>query len=290
MTSFAVVFFLFNMLFCCSLFFISAPLKLFSFVETIKKFLLFYQTKIANLWIFLNNLNIALTQKVEWDIRGSKKDLRSLNKKSWYFLVANHQSAIDILVLQKVFLGKIPFLKFFIKKELFWTPILGQCWWLFDFPFLERGKKGEKRKGRDFKTIKKQAKLLKKSPTTIISFLEGTRLTRKKAGALTQSPYTNLLKPKAGGFALILEALEEKLNGNLLDVTLLYPDHKSSLLDLFLGKVKKVVVHVRLLKLPENLVGSYEKDSKSREKIYSYVNELWLEKDKILSELKEEFC
>ena len=49
--------------------------------------------------------------------------VENLDPNGWYMVVANHQSWVDILVLQKVFHRKIPFLKFFLKKELFWFPI-----------------------------------------------------------------------------------------------------------------------------------------------------------------------
>jgi len=53
---------------------------------------------------------------------------------------------VDILVLQRVFHRKIPFLKFFIKKELFWFPFLGQAWWALDFPFIKRYSKAKLQK------------------------------------------------------------------------------------------------------------------------------------------------
>ena len=52
--------------------------------------------------------------------------------------VSNHQSWVDILVLQKVFNRRIPFLKFFLKQELIWVPLLGLAWWALEFPFMRR--------------------------------------------------------------------------------------------------------------------------------------------------------
>ena len=91
-------------------------------------------TAIANGWVAVNNLNQKLFNGVRWDVRG----LDNLDPKGWYMVVANHQSWVDILVLQTVFYRKIPFLKFFLKKELFWFPFLGQAWWALDFPFMKR--------------------------------------------------------------------------------------------------------------------------------------------------------
>ena len=56
-----------------------------------------------------------------WDVEG----VETLDRSEWYLVLANHQSWVDIAVLQRIFHRKIPFLKFFIKKELLWLPILG---------------------------------------------------------------------------------------------------------------------------------------------------------------------
>jgi 1-acyl-sn-glycerol-3-phosphate acyltransferase len=39
-----------------------------------------------------------------------------------YLVLANHQSWVDILVLQKVFNRRMPLLRFFLKRQLFWVP------------------------------------------------------------------------------------------------------------------------------------------------------------------------
>lgn len=287
----AFLFFTLNMTFCGALFFLLSPFKIFFWSTSIQKTLSKCYTKIASLWISINNLNILITQRIEWKIIGESETSRLLNKKNWYFILANHQSALDIIVLQKVFSGKIPFLKFFIKKELFWLPLLGQCWWLLDFPFLKRNKHKQKTEKKiDFNTIRKISNQLKQTPTSIISFLEGTRLNKNKQKELTISPYKNLLKPKAGGFALVLETMGKKLNNQVIDVTIFYPQGAKSLLALFFGQVKKVVIQIRCLDIPKDLIGKYEDDANSREKIYDFINKLWQEKDKSLLQLKKDFC
>jgi len=49
---------------------------------------------------------------------------------TWFWPIT---SLVDILVLQRVFHRKIPFLKILSKKELFWFPFLGQAWWAWIF-------------------------------------------------------------------------------------------------------------------------------------------------------------
>ncbi len=68
------------------------------------------------------------------DVRG----LEGLSTREWYLVVSNHQSWVDILVLQAVFNRRIPFLKFFLKQQLIWVPFLGLAWWALDFPFMRR--------------------------------------------------------------------------------------------------------------------------------------------------------
>ena len=122
----ALTFFLLNTITCGSAILILAPFKLLLLpFNKAQQTILRMSLNIGTLWVTLNNLNMALTQKIKWEIRG----LPPLDKKDWYFIISNHQSALDIVVLQRVFNHKIPFLKFLVKKELFWVPILGQCWW-----------------------------------------------------------------------------------------------------------------------------------------------------------------
>ena len=46
-----------------------------------------------------------------------------------YLVLANHQSWVDILVLQKVFNRRIPLLRFFLKRQLVRCRGGGDDWW-----------------------------------------------------------------------------------------------------------------------------------------------------------------
>ncbi len=59
---------------------------------------------IAGLWIYINSVTTDLFCKIDWDIRGLDK----LNPKQWYLVLSNHQSWVDILVLQKTLRKKSP--------------------------------------------------------------------------------------------------------------------------------------------------------------------------------------
>ena len=127
---------------------------------------------IAQGWVGFNCLGLKLGKNLRWDVQG----VDGLQPDAWYLLVANHQSMVDIVVLQNIFHRKIPVLKFFLKKELFWVPFLGIAWWTLDFPFMKRTSSGRK----DMETAAKACDKFRLLPVTIMNFVEGTRFTTAK--------------------------------------------------------------------------------------------------------------
>ena len=89
---------------------------------------------IAEAWIAGNSGWMAMTQRTGWDVEG----IAGLDPHNWYLVNCNHQSWADIFVLQHLFNRRIPLLKFFIKDQLKWVPIMGLAWWALDFPFMRR--------------------------------------------------------------------------------------------------------------------------------------------------------
>jgi len=237
----------------------------------------------ASAWISLNNLTTRIFTRIRWDIHG----LDHLNLKDWYLVIANHQSWVDILVLQNIFNRKVPFLKFFLKKELIYVPFLGLCWWALDFPFMKRFSAKQiaanpALKGSDIETTRKACEKFRFKPVSVMNFLEGTRFTPAKHDK-QQSPFSHLLKPKAGGISFVLNAMGEHLH-KLLDVTIYYPKKPPSFWDYISGKVQDIKVRVRVLPIDRQLIGDYE-DPQFRQKFQHWVNQLWLDKDQLLSEL-----
>ncbi len=234
--------------------------------------------ELGNGWIKGNNLNMALTQNIQWKVEG----LEDLKLDEWYVVISNHQSWLDILVLQKIFLGKIPFLKFFLKQELIWVPILGPCWWALDFPFMKRYSKEflEKNphlRGKDLETTKIACEKFKKMPISIMNFVEGTRFTKEKH-AKKKSPYKNLLGPKAGGVGFLISAMGDYIH-KMVNVTIYYPGSKKSMMDLFFGRIKEIRVKVEIMDIPTDLKGDIEKDPKVRENVQNFLNKTWEKKD-----------
>ena len=240
---------------------------------------------IAESWIWVNNQNQRfMSGGTRWEIEGLEK----LNRSEKYLVLANHQSWVDILVLQRIFHRKIPFLKFFIKKELIWLPILGQAWWAMDFPFLKRYTRRQltKRphlKGKDLEITRKACKKFKQIPISIMNFVEGTRFSNEKHRS-QQSPYEHLLKPRAGGIASVLASMGKQIN-HVLDVTIVYPKGAKSFWALLCGRVQQVKVCVRSLPVGPELIGDYTNDGNFRAYLQHWLNNLWAEKNRRIEEM-----
>jgi 1-acyl-sn-glycerol-3-phosphate acyltransferase len=234
---------------------------------------------IAESWIACNSGWMALTQQTTWDVEG----IEGLDPKSWYLVNSNHQSWVDILVLQHLLNRRIPLLKFFIKQQLIWVPVMGLAWWALDFPFMRRHseeflKKHPEMRGKDQETTRRACEKFALIPTSVMNFLEGTRFTAAKH-AKQNSPYVHLLKPKAGGMALALNAMGDKFR-SILDVTVVYPDGTPTFNDFLAGKLRRVTVRVRSLPIPSHLLGGdYAQDPVFREAFAQWVQQLWRDKD-----------
>ncbi len=234
---------------------------------------------LAESWIAVNSWFIDVATPTRFEISG----LEGLRYEGWYLVLSNHQSWVDIPVLQRVFNRRIPFLKFFLKRQLIWVPMLGLAWWALDFPFMRRHSQAEiahrpELRGQDMAATRKACERFKTIPVSVMNFVEGTRFTPEKH-ASQQSPYRHLLKPKAGGVAFVLGAMGDCLQA-VLDVTVIYPHGRPTLMDLLAGRIPLVRVDVQQLPVPTALVGGdYEGNSEFREQFQTWINGLWQEKD-----------
>ena len=243
----------------------------------------------AETWAEVDKLIFSLCIPTVWDVRGNAK----LRVDTSYLCVSNHQTWVDIPALIQVLNRKIPFFKFFLKKELIWVPLLGLAWWALDYPFLKRYSKAflDKNphlKGQDLEITKAACELFKRQPVTVVNYLEGTRFSEAKRLA-QQSPYQHLLKPKAGGVAFVLAALGEQLDA-LLDVTIVYPGNKApGFWDLVSGSIPRVIVDIEVRELdPALWAGDYETDPAVRQAVQAWVNQLWHDKDARIERLRAE--
>jgi 1-acyl-sn-glycerol-3-phosphate acyltransferase len=242
---------------------------------------------IAETWISGNSGWMKLTQRTEWDVEG----IAGLDPQNWYLVNSNHQTWADIFVLQHLFNRRIPLLKFFIKDQLKWVPVMGLAWWALDFPFMRRHseeylKLHPEMRGKDQAATRKACEKFALIPTSVMNFLEGTRFTPAKHQRQA-SPYRHLLKPKAGGIALALNAMGDRFRA-ILDVTIVYPDGAPNFWEFLCGRLRRVIVRVQILPVPAHLMKSdYANDAATREAFAVWVRQLWQDKDAQISSLLE---
>lgn len=265
---------------------VGAILKIIIPLEFIKKFVTKLLIACATNWVSLNGAFMYMFLKVEWDVT----DVEGLSPNDWYFVNCNHQSWSDIPIVQKILNRRIPMLKFFLKKELIWVPIIGICWWALDFPFMKRStpeqiKKDPSLAGKDLETTRQACEKFKTTPVSVFNFLEGTRFNKTKHEK-QQSPYKNLLKPKAGGAAFVLGSMGEQMN-TMLDITIVYTDKEIGPWDLFCGRINKVIVHLRTIDIPKEYLGrDYGNDPEFKASFQVWLNELWEDKDRLIDDIK----
>lgn len=265
--------------------FLLALLKLLVPVKPVQRVIRSVMHWIAETWVAGNSAWMNSVQRTQWDVQG----LQSVDRNDSYLVTSNHQSWVDIFVLQYQLNRHMPMLKFFLKKELIWVPVAGLCWWALEFPFMKRYSKEylarhPEKQGQDLATTRKACERYKTNPVSVFNFLEGTRFTPEKH-AQQKSPFRYLLKPKAGGIAFVLDAMGEQLK-SLVNITIHYPDGKPELWDLLSGKVRKVVMRIEQMDIPQSFIGkNYDQDEAYRAEFQQWVNTLWEDKDALLAEL-----
>jgi 1-acyl-sn-glycerol-3-phosphate acyltransferase len=229
----------------------------------------------AESWIAVNSALFDGFTRIRWQVAG----LDGLRRDGNYLVLSNHQSWVDIPVLQKVFNRRIPFMRFFLKSQLIWVPLLGPAWWALDFPFMKRYSgatllRHPELQGKDMAATRRACEKFRHMPVSVMNFAEGTRFTPAKHAAQS-SPYRYLLRPKAGGVAFVLDAMGDALSA-ILDVTIVYPAGPCTMLDLIAGRVHDIRVHVRELPLAAAMGGD---GVFSRGHVKLWMNTVWSEKD-----------
>ncbi|HSQ71108.1 MAG TPA: acyltransferase [Rubrivivax sp.] len=274
-----------NTLFWCALLFALAVVKLVLPFKAVRVRIDPLLNAISTLWIDCNSAWMRLTQRTAWDVQG----VDGLRYAGWYLVNSNHQTWADIFVLQHVLNRRIPMLKFFLKQQLIYVPVIGLAWWALDFPFMKRhsaaqlARRPELRQ-QDRLTTMRACEKFALVPTCVMNFAEGTRFTRAKHAA-QGSPYRHLLKPKAGALALALNAMGEKFH-SLVDVTIAYPGGAPDFWQFLCGDTPRIVVRVRQLPIPtEFCAGDYAEDPVFRARFQAWLSDLWQDKDAQLDTL-----
>ena len=241
---------------------------------------------VSNVWLAVILFWLRHVLRIRFEVDNEVE----LSKKQWYMVVSNHQSWVDIFALFHATKGKIPLLKFFIKKELMKVPVVGQAWWAMDYPFMQRHSpayiaKHPEKADDDLRATKKACEKFSHVPTSIVNFLEGTRFNEQKR-VKQNAPYQYLLRPKAGGIAFAIQALGERFS-SMIDTTIVYEGHPPSFWDLACGRVGTVSMQMRPVEIPEKFIKmDYQHNRQDKKDFQQWLHELWLVKDAHIAQMK----
>lgn len=266
-----------------------ATLKLIVPHQGFKTFL--YRLMLA-IYVYAVKVDNILLQRllgIRFDVNG----LEGMDPTRNYLVISNHRSWADILVLQSLLIRGAPIIKFIVKSEIVFIPLVGLICWAYEYPFVKRqslkdkSRKNDNRK-RDLQTIDAQLAVLGKHPTTIINFLEGTRFSLVKSKK-HNSPHRHLLKAKAGGLSYILKTFGSQID-TVLDFTLAYDAEEPVFWKFLGGACKQVKVDVRHISMETLLakMGS-QLDNISYEDVSNWLTSFWEEKDQKMERFYKDF-
>ena len=240
-------------------------------------------------WTRCNGLIYRLAPPIRFEMSG----FEGLRQDGSYLVVANHQSWSDIVLMQHLFTGRIPYLRFFSKRELLKLPIIGGALWGLDFPLMHRHStkamtRNPALRTDDLEATRAACERYRGRPVSIVIFLEGTRCTADKHAA-QKSPYRNLLRPRAGGLAFSIDSMGDQFD-TLLDVTIVYPEGNSGFKDLVCGRLRHVVFDVRPRPIPPDLLGrDYLSDPRYRRQMQNWLTGIWEDKDQHIDQARDRF-
>ncbi len=271
--------FCFNLALCGSLVFAGGLLKLLIPLPVFRRNLAYPMNFFYRLWALINYLLICTFNKVSWTIKGDE----NLDKNSWYLMIANHQSWLDIFILSHFARTRIPEPRYFLKDSLKKVPFVGMACWALDMPFMRRYSRSYLKKnphliGKDIETTKKSCLKFKNQPTTIINFVEGTRYTEEKHRR-QNNKFQHLLTPKASGIAFTMQTMGEQFDKILL-VSIIYPQNPGHIMkDMLKGKLKEVVIDIEQINNSELLRGDYNNDVNYKRDFHRWLTQLWQRSD-----------
>ncbi|MBU2643584.1 1-acyl-sn-glycerol-3-phosphate acyltransferase [bacterium] len=222
-------------------------------------------------------------------IRFDVDPLEDLSADKNYLLISNHQSWADVLVYQSILINRTPIIKFIVKQELLYLPLIGLICWAYEYPrvhrksFQSKPDPGNSRKD-DLKTLRRKLADVGQKGSAIINFAEGTRFTDQKR-IKYDSPYEHLLKPRSGGFYFILNTFGHQID-SVLDFTIAY-DCSKPVFFKFLGKrCPRVMVRVTQIPMADLLHEvAGEDDQLDFNKVDAWLKARWIEKDRIIGTL-----
>jgi 1-acyl-sn-glycerol-3-phosphate acyltransferase len=228
---------------------------------------------LAERFVAGNNRIFDWLLPTEWDIAGVGD---GVERSGHYLIISNHVSWVDIFVLFRAFQGRAPFIRFFLKHQLIWAPIVGQGCWALEFPFMRRYtpeylERHPEKRGKDLETTRRACQRYRNFPVAIANYVEGTRFTPAKREQ-QQSPYRHLLRPRVRGISFVFASLGALLDATY-DVTIAYPGGETTMWAFITGKVSRIVVRARRVERPQP------------DETKEWIERLWREKDDLLDAL-----
>jgi len=240
-------------------------------------------SSVGELWVSVNKLMVWFYRGMKWDIHVPD----SLDHNGRYLVFCNHQSWVDILVLQHCLNRRAPFMRFLLKQELIWVPFLGFAWWALDMAFLRRYSpqqllKHPELRGKDLENAAHACEKLKHIPVSMMTFPEGTRFTTDKHEQ-QKSPFRHLLRPRYGGIGQVLYSFDDALD-SLIDVTIIYPGGAPGLWQFVSGQIRNISVSVRLLPIDAELRGrNFREQARAKKALIDWLHGIWMDKDQFIS-------
>jgi 1-acyl-sn-glycerol-3-phosphate acyltransferase len=271
-----------NLLFWGTPIVLGGLVKLLTFGETRRRVIVAL-VWLAERWALATNGILKLFLDTKWEIEGGA----DLDHDGHYLIISNHVSWVDIFAIMESFVGKGPFIRFFLKHTLMWFPIVGQACWALEFPFMRRyspeylARHPEKR-GRDLETTRIACRRYKKIPVAIVNFVEGTRFSEEKRED-QQSPYRHLLRPRIGGISFVIASMADQLEA-MYDVTIAYPNLDVTMWQLITNRLPWVKVRISRLEIPPAFHdAAITEPGPARDRFKGWVEEIWERKDATLA-------
>ncbi len=276
--------------FCVTvLFFPVSLLKILIPFGYVQRYTTNYLLGVVWLWIGFVNFIGRWISGIKIDVQG----LEGVKKRGHYFILSNHVAWVDIVLLFHLYHGRMPFPRWFMKRELIWIPFIGYVCWAVDMPFMYRVtpdkiKKNPKLRGKDMEITRRSCEKFRHRPVVITNYLEGTRFSKEKH-AQRQSPYKNLLPPKYSGSGFTMTAMGDLLDG-IIDMTIVYPPGQNPVgWNYIFGGVRHVVIRARIIPVPHEIISrNIQENPEAMQEFRNWINELWERKDREISEIKAE--
>jgi 1-acyl-sn-glycerol-3-phosphate acyltransferase len=173
--------------------------------------------------------------------------------------------------LQYIVVSQGPIIKFLIKRELIFVPVVGWICLALNFPRLSRGKDKQSRR-EDYNLVANATMELSRAPIALVNFAEGTRFTPEKHHH-QHSPYQHLLLPRSGGMRIMLDSMTD---ATVLDVTLVYPEDLT-FWQCLSGRLNSITVHLSYYPVSDI------------DNIENWLAERWQTKDKLFAKTRASY-